>query len=293
LTTPFKNEVIMLTSTETLLQTALSQGYAIGAFNVYNLEGVKAVVAAAEGERSPAMLQIHPGALGYGGPPLVALCLAAAEGAAVPMAVHLDHSDSVQAIEAALVAGISSIMADGSHMAYEDNLTFSRDMVALAHAHGKAVEAELGRISGTEDGLTVDEREARYTDPAQAADFVAQTGVDALAVCIGNVHGKYHTEPQLDFARLSAIRQSVSAPLVLHGASGLPDDMVRRSIDLGICKFNVNTEVRQAYMTSLKARLSASKSPDLLDLMADAVTAMQAVVAKKLRLFGSKGKANR
>ena len=283
----------MLTSTLTLLQSAQVNGYAIGAFNVYNLEGVKAVVAAAETAHSPAMLQIHPSALAYGGPPLVALCLAAAETAAVPMAVHLDHSDSAPAIEAALAAGISSIMADGSHMPYEDNVVFSRDMAALAHAEGKAVEAELGRISGTEDGLTIDQREARYTDPGQAADFVAQTGIDALAVCIGNVHGKYHTEPRLDFERLAAIQKAVKVPLVLHGASGLPNDMVRRSISLGVCKFNVNTEVRQAYLAALKGRLSASKSADLLDLMRHAVTAMQVIVAEKLRLFGSKGRAGK
>jgi len=276
----------MLIATHTLLQTAQADGYAIGAFNVYNLEGVRAVVAAAEAERSPAMLQIHPSALAYGGPPLVALCLSAAQEAAVPMAVHLDHSSSAAAIQTALTAGISSIMADGSHLPYPDNIAFSRDMVALAKAAGKSVEAELGRISGTEDGLTVDERLARFTDPAQAADFVAQTGIDALAVCIGNVHGKYHRPPQLDFERLAAIRQTVSLPLVLHGASGLPDEMVRRAIELGVCKFNVNTEVRQAYLTSLGQQLAVG-SPDLLDLMQNALTAMQAVVTEKLRLFGS------
>lgn len=281
----------MITPTTTLLQTAQANGYAIGAFNVYNLEGVRAVVAAAEAERSPAMLQIHPSALKHGGPPLVALCLAAAREAAVPMSVHLDHSPSADAIQAALTAGLTSIMADGSHLPYTDNLAFTRKMTALVHDHGGAVEAELGRLTGSEDGLTVPEYEAKFTDPQQAAEFVAQTGVDMLAVCIGNVHGRYRGEPRLDFDRLAAIRKAVPLPLVLHGASGLPDAMVKQAIGLGICKFNVNTEVREAYLGRIKERLTAPETPDLLDLMQSAIEAMQGVVAAKLRLFGSVGKA--
>ena len=280
----------MLTSTITLLQTAQANGYAIGAFNVYNLEGVRAVVAAAEAGRSPAMLQIHPSALKHGGPPLVALCLAAAREASVPISVHLDHSPAANEIQAALAAGLTSIMADGSHLPYEDNLAFTQKMAGLVHAHGGAVEAELGRLTGTEDGLTVPEYEARFTDPQRAAEFVAQTGVDLLAVCIGNVHGHYRREPRLDFERLAAIQKAVSVPLVLHGASGLPEAMVKQAIALGICKFNVNTEVREAYIETLKERLAAPKSPDLLDLMQSAIAAMQSVVAAKLQLFGSVGK---
>jgi tagatose 1,6-diphosphate aldolase GatY/KbaY len=152
------------------------------------------------------------------------------------------------------------------------------------------VEAELGRLTGTEDGLTIPEYEAKLTDPGQAADFVAQTGIAALAVCIGNVHGRYRSEPRLDFDRLAAIRQAVAIPLVLHGASGLPQAMVHRSIALGVRKFNVNTEVREAYVHTLRERLQDPKSPDLLDLMQSAEQAMQAVVAEKLQLFASVGK---
>ena len=281
----------MFISTKTLLQAAKKQGYAIGAFNVYNLEGVKAVVAAAEAECSPAMLQIHPGSLQHGGLPLVALCLTAAREAAVPMSVHLDHSASADDIRAAVEAGLISIMADGSHLAYEDNIAFTRNMTTLVHQFEDGlVEAELGRLSGSEDGLTVSEYEAKLTDPAQAIDFVDRTSIDALAVCIGNVHGRYHSEPRLDFERLAAIQRAVPIPLVLHGASGLPDAMVRRSIELGVCKFNVNTEIRQAYLDTLKERLNAPKPPDLVDLMQNAIAAMQAVIVSKLRLFGSVGK---
>lgn len=281
----------MLTPTKELLQRAERGGYALGAFNVYNLEGVKAVIAAAVAERSPVMLQLHPSALEYGGSGLVVLCLAEARSAPVPAAVHLDHSASHQAIRAALEAGVSSVMADGSHLSYSNNKAFTREMSALAHSHQAGVEAELGRLSGTEDGLSVPEYEARLTDPDQATEFVAETGVDALAVCIGNVHGKYPGPPRLDFDRLARIHQRVSVPLVLHGASGLPDDLVYRSIKLGIRKFNVNTEVRTAFLESLRASLAGSQKVDLLDVIQTAVAAMQAVIAEKLRLFGSAGQA--
>lgn len=281
----------MLIPTRELLNVARGGGYAIGAFNIYNLEGVRAVVAAAEAAYSPVMLQLLPAALKHGGRPLVALCLAAAQDAAVPAAVHLDHSASAGDIRAALTAGMPSVMADGSHLPYADNVAFTRQMVDLAHAQGASVEAELGRLTGTEDGLTIPEYESRLTDPDQAADFVARTGVDALAVCIGNVHGHYRSEPQLDFDRLDAIRHIVAVPLVLHGASGLPEALVRRSIEAGVCKFNVNTEVRGAFVQSLHASLAQPKAPDLLEMMQRAVEAMQATITAKLELFGSVGRA--
>jgi tagatose 1,6-diphosphate aldolase GatY/KbaY len=279
----------MLVATAELLRAARAGGYAVGAFNVYNLEGVKAVVAAAATEHSPAILQIHPQALAYGGPALVALCVAAAREAETPLAVHLDHSSEAPAIRRALAAGVSSIMADGSHLSYDQNVAFTREMTDLAHAAGAAVEAELGRISGTEDGLTVTAREARLTDPRQAAGFVAATGTDALAVCIGNVHGRYHGKPQLDFRRLEVITRSVAVPLVLHGTSGLPDQMIRRAVSLGVTKFNVNTEIRDAYLEALRLCLRDGAPGELLSVMGAAVEAMQAVIAAKLRVFGSSG----
>jgi len=281
----------MLTAMTALLEDARAGGYAVGAFNVYNLEGARAVAAAAEEARGPAMLQIHPAALAHGGPALVALCLAVAREADAPLAVHLDHSASPEAIGAALAAGCASVMADGSHLPYPDNVAYTAEMAALAHASGAAVEAELGRLSGAEDGLTVEEYEALLTDPAQAADFVARTGIDALAVCVGNVHGRYRGEPVLEFDRLAAIGAAVTVPLVLHGASGLPDALVRRAIELGVRKLNVNTEVREAYLGALREGLSAPRAPDVVDLMGRAIAAMQAVAAAKMRLFGSAGRA--
>jgi len=282
----------MLASTQELLETSRRNSYAIGAFNVYNLEGVKAVISAAEKSRSPAMLQIHPSALRYGQSMLVAMCLEAAKAATVPVSVHLDHSTDTQDIQQALQSGIRSIMADGSPFEYEKNLEFTRRMTQISHQYRAIVEAEIGRISGTEDGLTIAEKEAKMTDPLQAAEFVQATGVDALAVTIGNVHGEYKSPPRLDFERLAQIRKLVEIPLVLHGASGLPAEMIYRSIQLGVCKFNVNTEVRQAYLQSLKDEICGKSPSDLLDIAGEAIEAMEAVITEKLKLFGSVGKAH-
>jgi tagatose 1,6-diphosphate aldolase GatY/KbaY len=281
----------MLTSTRDLLHAAQKDGYALGAFNVYNLEGVLAVMAAAEREQSPVLLQMHPTAIEFGGPALVALCVAAASEARVPAGVHLDHATSEGEIQKALDAGLLSIMADGSHLPYAENVEFCSRMVDRAHRADAVVEVELGRLSGTEDGLTVPERLSKLTDPKQAAEFIDQTGADFLAVCIGNVHGHYRGEPDLDLERLAEIRRCVGVPLVLHGASGLPAGIIRRTIGLGVCKFNVNTEVREAYLSSLAAGLGSAKKLDLVALMKRAVSLMESIVAAKLREFGSSGKS--
>lgn len=284
----------MLTSTRELLETARRHLYAIGAFNIYNLEGVRSVVLAAEACQSPAMLQMHPSSFKFGGSPLVALCLEAARTATVPISVHLDHSTSAEAIRFSLNAGMNSIMADGSHLPYAENLAFTREMTELAHQYGAVVEAEIGRISGTEDGLSVAEKSAKMTDPTEAKAFVKATQVDSLAVTIGNVHGEYKSEPRLDFERLIKIRQNVGEDvlLVLHGASGLSAELISRSIQLGVCKFNVNTEVRQAYMAVLKSERCAASSADLIPCMEDAILAMQQVIMAKMQLFGSAQKAH-
>lgn len=279
----------MLTDLRAILGAARAGGYAVGAFNVYNLEGVLAVVGAAEGAGSPAILQLHPGSLREGGTALVALCLAAARDATVPIAVHLDHSPTHEAMRVALAAGVGSIMADGAGRPYDENLAFTAEAVALAD--GAAVEGELGLLSGTEDGLAVAARDAKMTDPERVPGFAVATGIAALAVCIGNVHGPYAGEPRLDFARLAAIRAATELPLVLHGASGLPGAAIARSIALGVCKFNVNTEVRAAYLATLRERLNGPAKVDLPDLMRDTIAAMRAVVAEKLGLFGSVGRA--
>jgi tagatose 1,6-diphosphate aldolase GatY/KbaY len=248
-------------------------------------------VTAAEAEHSPVILQLHPSAFHFHGSPLLTACLEAAKSARVPVLVHLDHTTKAEDIEWALGQGITSVMADGSQGSPADNLDFTCRMSLLVHRQDAAIEAELGRLSGSEDGLSIPEYEAHLTDPHLAADFAMQTRVDALAVCIGNVHGHYHGQPKLDFERLEAIQRSVSVPLVLHGASGLSDALIHRAIDYGVRKFNVNTEVREAYLDALHASLKKEKKPDLIDVMNHAIEAMQAVVISKLRLFRSNGQA--
>ncbi|KAF9667517.1 hypothetical protein SADUNF_Sadunf15G0031400 [Salix dunnii] len=279
-----------LSSTKELLLNAERGGYAVGAFNVYNLEGAEAVVAAAEEENSPAILQIHPSALKQGGIPLVACCVSAAEQANVPITVHFDHGTSKQELVEALDLGFDSLMLDGSHLSLKDNIAYTKYISLLAHSKNMLVEAELGRLSGTEDDLTVEDYEARLTDVNQAEEFIDETGIDALAVCIGNVHGKYPTSGpnlRLDLLKdLHALSSKKGVFLVLHGASGLSEELIKVSIQRGVTKFNVNTEVRKAYMNSL-----SNPKQDLVHVMTSAKEAMKAVVAEKMRLFGSSGKA--
>ncbi|XP_031281953.1 uncharacterized protein LOC116140467 [Pistacia vera] len=279
-----------LSSTKELLINADQGKYAVGAFNVYNMEGVEAVVAAAEEERSPAILQIHPSALKEGGIPLVACCISAAERASVPITVHFDHGNSKQELMEALELGFDSVMADGSHLPFKDNILYTKFISRLAHSKDLLVEAELGRLSGTEDDLTVEDYEAKLTDINQAEEFIDETGIDALAVCIGNVHGKYPPSGpnlRLDLLKdLHALSSKKGVYLVLHGASGLSVELIKGCIERGVTKFNVNTEVRTAYMESLK-----SPKKDLVHVMAAAKDAMKAVVAEKMHLFGSAGKA--
>ncbi|XP_052722736.1 uncharacterized protein LOC108345567 isoform X2 [Vigna angularis] len=281
---------IIFTSTKEILNNAEKGGYAVGAFNVYNLEGVEAVVSAAEEEQSPAILQIHPGALKQGGIPLVACCISAAKQASVPITVHFDHGTSKQDLVEALDLGFSSIMVDGSHLSFNENAAYTKFITLLAHSKNMLVEAELGRLSGTEDDLTVEEFEARLTDVNMASKFIDETGIDALAVCIGNVHGKYPASGpnlRLDLLKeLHALSLKKGVYLVLHGASGLSKELVKECINLGVRKFNVNTEVRKAYMDSL-----INPKNDLVHVMASAKEAMKAVVAEKMHLFGSAGKA--
>ncbi|XP_075514401.1 uncharacterized protein LOC142549368 [Primulina tabacum] len=277
-------------STKELLLNAEMGGYAVGAFNVYNMEGVEAVVAAAEEQRSPAILQIHPSALKHGGAPLVACCIAAAEQASIPITVHFDHGSSKQELLGVLELEIDSVMVDGSHLSFKENTAYTKYISDLAHKKNLTVEAELGRLSGTEDDLTIKDYEARLTDVDQAMEFIDTTGIDALAVCIGNVHGKYPTSgPKLRLDLLKDLYDLCSKKgvhIVLHGASGLPKDIIEECIKRGVRKFNVNTEVRKAYMDSL-----TDPKKDLINVMAAAKEAMKVVIAEKMQLFGSAGKA--
>ena len=210
-----------------------------------------------------------------------------AEDSTVPTSVHLDHCPQQDQIDRVVSMGLRSVMADGSHLSYEENIDFTFNVVNKMRSFGGFVEGELGRLTGTEDGLTIPEYESLLTDPDQAADYCDKTDIDALAVCVGNIHGKYIQEPKLDFDRLSTIRDSVSVPLVLHGASGLPEWMISRAIDLGVRKFNVNTEVRTAFLESVSSGVG-DKTLDLARLMEISIDSMSQVVTSKIRQFSGR-----
>ncbi|UXX79084.1 class II fructose-bisphosphate aldolase [Reichenbachiella carrageenanivorans] len=281
----------MLANTLELLKSAQNGGYALGAFNIYNMEGLTAVIQAAEVLNSPVMVQLHPITIEWNQGRIVPACIEAAKAAEVPVSIHLDHSQSVAAIDVALQKGMNSIMADGSDLSFEDNLKFTKSIVDKARQFGAIVEGEFGKLAGEEDGLSVEVYEAKMTNPDLAAEYVLKTGVSSLAVCIGNVHGKYANEPNLDFERLKAIRKNVDVPLVLHGASGVPADMVRESIALGVCKFNVNTEIRTAYMDAVREVITNSMKPDVMPIIQLVVERMTEVIKQKIVLFQSDGKA--
>ncbi|MCL6522198.1 MAG: class II fructose-1,6-bisphosphate aldolase [Firmicutes bacterium] len=282
----------LVTSAE-LLRAAEAGGYAVGAFNCNNLEILQAILAAAEAERSPVIVQTSQGALQYAGLRLLAAMIrTAAEEATVPVALHLDHGTDFAIAVACLRAGYTSLMFDGSKLPYAENAAATRRIVEMAHAVGVSVEGELGTIAGTEDMVSVSEQEALYTDPAQAESFARETGVDALAVAVGTAHGVYRREPHLDFRRLEAIRRRVPVPLVLHGSSGVPDDQIREAVRHGVRKINIDTELRQAFSATLRSWLPGH--PDEIDprkILAPARQAMQAKVQEKMRLFGSSGRA--
>lgn len=274
-----------------VLGAAEAEGYAVGAFNCNNMELVQAIIAAAEAERAPVILQASQGAIRYAGLSYIAaLAKTAAAAAKVPVVIHLDHGTSFEQVVACLREGFTSVMIDGSHLPLEENVALTTRVVAAARAVGVSVEGELGRIVGTEDDIAV--REALFTDPEEAAYFVARTGVDALAVAVGTAHGRYRGSPQLDFPRLAAIRERVRIPLVLHGSSGVPDDAIREAVRLGVRKINIDTDIREAFVGTIRRELAAH--PDEIDprkILGPARDAATAVIRHKMRIFGCAGRA--
>jgi len=283
----------MLVSSKELLLAAQRGGYAVGAFNTNNLEITRAIFRAAEAQQAPVLLQVSAGAIKYAGIDfLPQIVRTHAHLAGFPSALHLDHGPSFEVVMLCLRHGFTSVMRDASKLPFDENVAEVRKVVEAAHAVGVPVEAELGRIAGAEEHVVVSEREKAMTDPDEAAEFVEAAGCDFLAVSIGNVHGFYKGEPNLDFDRLQAIRDRVEVPLVLHGASGLPDDQIRTAVSLGICKINIDTEIRNAFAQSVRKTLA--EQPEQIDprkILGPAIEAMQAVVERKIALFGSRGKA--
>ena len=275
-------------TTGEMLKKAQEGGYAIGAFNAENLEMVQAIIAAAEAENAPVMIQTTPGTLKYAGPECFAgIVSRMARDAKVPAALHLDHGNSYELAEKCAREGYTSLMIDGSKLPYEENIALTRRVVAMAC--GLPVEAELGTVGGKEDGM---EAKPQYTDPEEAADFVNRTGISSFAVAIGTAHGVYKGEPKLDLERLSAVREKVSIPLVLHGTSGVPEDQVRECIRRGICKVNYATDLRIAFTAGVKKAIEGQPAAfDPKKYLAEGRKAVQGRVQELIRLLGSSRKA--
>ncbi|SDL17623.1 class II fructose-1,6-bisphosphate aldolase [Halarsenatibacter silvermanii] len=276
-----------------ILEAADEEGYAVGGFNVNNLESLQAIVKAAEEENSPLILATSEGAISYMGiDHVVGMVEGFLKNTGLPAALHLDHGGSFEAAMRCIRKGWSSVMIDASKEPFEENIAQTKEVVKAAHSVGVSVEAELGKLVGTEDDVTVTEKEAAMTDPEEAAEFVERTGVDCLAVAIGTAHGVYKGEPDLDFERLEKINNNVDIPLVLHGASGVPSADVEKSIDLGIRKVNVNTAFQQAF--TARVRELFDEDPDLYDprkYCGPARDAMAEKVKEKIHTFGSQNKA--
>ena len=272
-----------LVTTKEMFAKALNDDYAVGAFNVNNMEIIQGIMDAAARENAPLILQVSAGARKYAKPVyLLKLVEAAIEDTGLDLALHLDHGEDFEICKSCIDGGFTSVMIDGSKHPFEENIALTKEVVDYAHDHGVVVEAELGKLAGVEDNIKVDARSATFTDPDEAAEFVEKTGVDSLAIAIGTSHGayKFKGEPYLDFERLQKIHSLIpDTPLVLHGAStvlkefvdrcneyggeipgaqGVPEDMIRESTKWGICKVNIDTDLRLAMTAEIRRVLKES-----------------------------------
>ena len=265
---------------------AQEKGAAIASFNVHNLETIQAVAEGAAMENCPVIIQTTPGTLKHAGVNYVAAIVKqAALEYDIPMALHVDHCTDFDMIVRCIRAGYTSVMIDTAHLPYDENVNMVRKVVEMAHACGVAVEGELGRIGGTEDDLSLDAREATFTVPEQARDFVDATNLDMLAIAIGTAHGEYKGEPSLDFERLSAIREIVRVPLILHGASGVPDAQIKESLRRGISKINIATELKIPMANAIKETFAQKPTEnDPRKYMGAAKKAVTQVVRQKIQL---------
>ncbi len=279
-----------VTSKEMLLE-AQKGGYAVGAFNIENMEMVKAVIAAAEELKAPVMLQTTPGTVKYGSlETYAAIVKAEAKKATVPVCLHLDHGASFDMAVKAIQVGYSSVMIDGSKLDLEANIALSKSVADVGKACGIPVEAELGKVGGKEDDT--ESKESAYTDPEEAKRFVAETGVDFLAIGIGTAHGVYKVKPVLNTKRISEVKEVVSVPLVLHGSSGLTDEDVKDCVSRGMCKVNFATELRQVYLKATRELLSADDSViDPKKIGEAAIKAVKSQVEYRMKVCGCDGKA--
>lgn len=281
-----------LATSKKYLIDAQKNKYAICGFNIHNLETLKAAVSVAEEKKSPVILQATPGTIKFAGVNYLAnMAKTASDEYNIPIVMHLDHCEDFDMIIQCLRAGFTSIMVDSSKLDLKENINMVKKVVEAAHAVGVPVEAELGVIGGTEDDLIVDEKSAVYTDPEAAVDFVDKTKVDSLAIAIGTAHGVYKGDPKLDFERLKKIRNMVDIPLVLHGASGVPDESIKQCIEFGINKINIATELKIPFSNGIKEFFKdSSNENDPRKFLKPGIEMMKDVIRNKIDLVGSANK---
>ncbi|MBN1774997.1 MAG: class II fructose-1,6-bisphosphate aldolase [Clostridiales bacterium] len=309
-----------LVTTKDMFKKAYEGGYAIGAFNVNNMEIIQGITEAGKELNSPLILQVSSGARKYANHTyLIKLVEAALLETDLPIALHLDHGDTFELCKSCIDGGFSSVMIDGSHHSYDDNIKLTRQVVEYAHANGVVVEAELGRLAGIEDAVDVSAEDASYTDPAQVQDFVERTGCDSLAIAIGTSHGAYKFKPgqnpQLRFDILEQIETRLPGfPIVLHGASsvipeyvkmindnggampdaiGIPEAMLRKAASMAVCKINIDSDIRLAMTGVIRKYFNENPSHfDPRQYLGPARTAVKSMVAHKItEVLGSNGKA--
>ena len=282
-----------LVSMKDMLNKAKEEKYAVGQFNINNLEFTQAILQAAQAENSPVILGVSEGAGKYMGG-FVAVVhmvkgLIESYNITVPVAIHLDHGSSFESCKAAIDAGFTSVMIDASHHPFEENVKITKEVVEYAHAKGVSVEAELGTVGGEEDGVTGG---IIYADPAECKAMVEQTAIDCLAPALGSVHGPYKGEPKLGFAEMEQIGNETGMPLVLHGGTGIPDEQIQRAISLGTAKINVNTENQIAATKVIREVLNNDQEVyDPRKYLTPAREAIKETVIGKMRVFGSSQKA--
>jgi fructose-bisphosphate aldolase class II len=281
-----------LASYADLLKNAQQESYAVGAFNIFGLEFLPVILEAAEEQRSPVLLQINPVHYPWMDlPAYLAYVKAQIAKTPVPVGLNLDHGTSLDVILQGIQAGFPSVMYDGSRHAFAENLKRTREVVQLCKPCGVTVEAELGTLNDEGLSLTEENQDLMFTDPDAAAQFVEESGVDALAVSIGNAHGFYRGEPQLDLQRLGAIANATPVPLVLHGGSGISDDDFQTAISTGICKINIYTEMSAAASDRIRQLTGAEDHVDYPSLLLEARQSVKSVVVHRMQTFRSSGKA--
>lgn len=280
----------MLVSPYVLLEEARKGGYAVAAFNVYNLDTLYSVLEAAEEERAPVIVQLYYKDFeSLKGAPVAKAALEAIQRSPIPAALHLDHANEFDQVVQAVACGFNSVMMDASALPLEDNIRLTKKVVEVAHILGIYTEAELGqifRVGVDSDRDSFDQK----ADPEEALRLVKETGVDSLAPAIGTAHGIYTAQPEIDFQRMEVIADKVGVPLVLHGGSGVPDDMIVRSIKIGVAKINFGTELKHAWSDAMKAGLEQGEK-EIRVLRVEARKAVKTIARAKIKLFGSSNKA--